>query len=107
MQRSARTDIDNFLSIGYHTLKNRLGIMAKKLTQGKVHTYTVLFEPAGKGYNITFPAIPEICTFGETLREARVMAKDALRCFLESAKQELRPLPKDAVAYRERVRLTA
>lgn len=81
--------------------------MAKKATRGKVYTYTVLFEPAGKGYNVIFPAIPEICTFGETLREARAMAKDALRCFLESAKQERRPPPKDAAAYRERVRLTA
>ena len=33
------------------------------------------------------PAIPEICTFGETLEEAREMARDAIRCYLESALQ--------------------
>jgi predicted RNase H-like HicB family nuclease len=37
------------------------------------------------GYNVIIPAIPEICTFGATLEEAREMAKDAIRCFLESA----------------------
>ena len=31
------------------------------------------------------PAIPEICTYGETLEEAHQMAQDAIRCFLESA----------------------
>jgi predicted RNase H-like HicB family nuclease len=30
------------------------------------------------------PAILEICTFGSTLEEAREMARDAIRCYLES-----------------------
>jgi antitoxin HicB len=48
--------------------------------------YTVVYQrmPEG-GYSVVVPAIPEICTFGETLPEARRMAKDAVRCFLESA----------------------
>ena len=48
--------------------------------------YTVIYQqiPEG-GFNVVVPAIPEICTFGETLAEARRMAQDALRCFLESA----------------------
>jgi len=41
------------------------------------------------------PAIPEICTFGETLPEARRMAKDAVRCFLESALKTGEAIPKD------------
>ena len=79
--------------------------MAKEVKKEKVYTYTVLFEPISRGYNIVFPAIPEICTFGDTLKEARLMAKDALRCFLESAKQERRVFPKDTPALRERVRV--
>ena len=45
--------------------------------------YTVVYQrmPEG-GYSVVVPAIPEICTFGETLPEARRMAKDAVRCFL-------------------------
>ena len=45
------------------------------------------------GYNVVVPAIPEICTFGGTLSEARRMAKDALRCFLESALKTGEPIP--------------
>ena len=47
------------------------------------------------GYNVVVPAIPEICTFGETLSEARRMTKDALCCFLESALKTGEPIPKD------------
>ncbi|MEK7288225.1 MAG: type II toxin-antitoxin system HicB family antitoxin [Elusimicrobiota bacterium] len=44
---------------------------------------TVLFEPAGDGgYNVRIPAIPEICTFGETLDEAKQNAQEAMSaCF--------------------------
>ena len=51
----------------------------------KVYNYTVLFEPMENGgYDVKVPAIPEICTFGDTLEEARDMAEDAIRCYLES-----------------------
>ena len=39
------------------------------------------------------PAIPEICTYGETIEEAREMARDAIRCFLESAFETGEPIP--------------
>jgi len=45
------------------------------------------------GYNVLAPAIPEICTFGETLEEAREMAGDAIRCYLESALETSEPIP--------------
>ena len=51
----------------------------------KKYQYTVFFEPQEGGFNIIVPAIPEICTFGETMEEARAMAEDAIRCYLESA----------------------
>ena len=58
--------------------------------------YTTLFEPMPEGgYNVVVPAIPEICTFGETLEEAREMARDAIRCYLESALQTGEPIPGD------------
>ncbi len=48
-------------------------------------SYTVFFEPLEEeGYNVVVPAIPEICTFGETIEEARNMATDAIRCYLVS-----------------------
>jgi antitoxin HicB len=65
----------------------------------KVYNYTVIFEPVEEGgYNVVVPAIPEICTFGETLKEARMMAEDAIRCYLESALREGEPIPEDIVS---------
>ena len=80
--------------------------MIKKSRQEKVYTYSVFFEPIKGGYNVIFPAIPEICTFGGTLKEAREMAKDALRCFLESTVKERAVLPKDIVPIRERIAIS-
>ena len=53
------------------------------------------------------PAVPEICTFGETLEEAREMARDAIRCYLESALKTGEPIPGDvAEITTERVAVT-
>jgi predicted RNase H-like HicB family nuclease len=58
--------------------------------------YTTVFEPLPEGgYGVLVPALPEICTYGETLEEAREMARDAIRCFLESALKTGVPIPSD------------
>ena len=60
--------------------------MREKVIKTNEYPFTVIYEPLKEGgFNVVFPAIPEICTFGRTLKEAREMAKDALRCYLESA----------------------
>lgn len=69
----------------------------------KKYQYTVLFEPQEGGYNVIVPAIPEICTFGETMLEARAMAEDAIRCYLESALKHGESIPKDAEPTTERL----
>jgi predicted RNase H-like HicB family nuclease len=59
--------------------------------------YTAVFEPAEEGgYIVTFPAIPGLATQGETLDEARVMAADCLRAYLESLRNDDEPLPYEA-----------
>jgi predicted RNase H-like HicB family nuclease len=61
--------------------------------------YTTVFEPLPEGgFNVLIPAIPEICTFGETLEEAREMARDAIRCYLESALKTGEQIPSDITA---------
>ena len=70
----------------------------------KVYNYTVIFEPLKEGgYNVVIPAIPEICTCGETLEEAREMAEDAIRCYLESALKQGEPIPEDKGPSLERI----
>ncbi|OHA03358.1 MAG: hypothetical protein A3J58_01305 [Candidatus Sungbacteria bacterium RIFCSPHIGHO2_02_FULL_52_23] len=60
------------------------------------YSYTVLFEPAEEGgYVVTCPALPGMVTEGDTLKEAREMAKDAILCYLESMQKEGLPIPRD------------
>jgi antitoxin HicB len=62
----------------------------------KVYNYTVVFEPLDRGgYNAVVPAIPEICTCGETLAEAKAMVADAIKCYIESALKANEPIPED------------
>ena len=59
--------------------------------------YTAVFEPAEEGgYIVMFPAIPDLATQGETLDEARAMAADCLRAYLESLQKDGEPLPYEA-----------
>ena len=68
------------------------------------YTYTVLFEPLdGGGYQVMAPAIPEIVTNGKTIEEARAMAQDAIRCFLQSAILTGEAIPRDLQAETERL----
>jgi antitoxin HicB len=58
--------------------------------------YTVVFEPLPEGgFNVFVPALPEICTCGETMEEARAIARDAIRCYLESALETGEYIPND------------
>mgnify|MGYP001610575417 FL=1 len=62
----------------------------------KEYSYTILYEPAEEGgYVVTCPALPGLVTEGETLEEAREMAKDAIRAYLESLRKDGLPLPPD------------
>ena len=60
------------------------------------YSFTVLFEPAAEGgYLVTCPALPGLVTEGDTLREARAMARDAIRAYLESLRKDGEPIPRD------------
>ena len=75
----------------------------KTKQEERVYSYTVFYEPIKGGYNVIFPAISEICAFGKDLKEARAMAEDALRCYLESLEKERVKFPKDSVPLQEKV----
>ena len=50
----------------------------------KEYFYTVIYKPAKEGgYEVTVPVLPGLVTYGRTLEEARKMAKDAIRCYVE------------------------
>jgi antitoxin HicB len=71
------------------------------------YSYTVLFEPMAEGgFQVIVPALPEIVTYGQDLAEAREMARDAIRCVIESNLKEGEPIPNDVEPLSERVSLT-
>jgi predicted RNase H-like HicB family nuclease len=59
------------------------------------YTYTIILEPDPEegGYTVTVPALPGCVTQGETIEEAIVMAKDAIRLFIETLIAEGQPVP--------------
>jgi len=49
-----------------------------------MRTYTFVFSPEPEGgYTVTCPALPGLVTCGETLDEARAMARDAMDGLIE------------------------
>jgi len=60
------------------------------------YSFTVFFEPAVEGgYIVTCPALPGLVTEGDTLSEAKRMARDAIRTYLESLRKDGEPIPSD------------
>jgi len=53
------------------------------------YNFTVLFQPAVEGgYVVTCSPLPGLVTEGDTLAEARLMAQEAIRAYLESLRKD-------------------
>ena len=58
--------------------------------------FTVLYEAAEEGgYIVRCPALPGLVTEGDCLEEARLMASDAIRGYIESLMKDGLPIPSD------------
>lgn len=65
----------------------------KKLKQD-IHQYTAIFElNENDGYTVTVPTLPGLVTKGATLEKARIMTKDAIRCYIEGLKVAKESIP--------------
>ena len=65
------------------------------------YSYTVVYEPAEEGgFVVTVPALSGVVTEGDTLDEAREMAKDAITGYIESLQKDGLdvPLEKEGIA---------
>ena len=68
------------------------------------YSYTVLFVPAEEGgFVVTCPALPGLVTEGDTLEEARAMASDAIRGYIESLRKDRLPIPSDKAPVKEQI----
>ena len=70
-----------------------------KAMRPREHDFTVLFEPAEEGgYIVRCPALPGLVTEGNTLAEARSMALDAIRAYIQSLQKDGLPFRRTAPA---------
>ena len=62
----------------------------------KLLKYTVIYtsEPEG-GFTVTVPALPGCVTYGKDLNEAKKMAIDAIKLYLESLSAHKDQIPSD------------
>lgn len=58
----------------------------------KIFQYDTIFDWNGDGYTVTVPKLPGLVTEGDNLKEAKEMAKDAIRCHIEALLKEKRSL---------------
>ena len=65
--------------------------------------YTVVYEKDEGGYVVTVPALPGVVTEGRTLEEARLMAADAIKCYVESLLKDGEPVPLEQEVNLEKV----
>lgn len=68
--------------------------------------YTVIFQPAEEGgYNVTVPALPGCFTQGDSLEEARVMAREVIQLCVECLQEDGEKVPDDTGLLIERMRV--
>src|SRR5712691_8147576 len=62
----------------------------------RILNFTVVLTPdVTGGYVVTCPALPGLVSEGDTFEEARAMASDAIRGYLESLQKDGEPIPMD------------
>jgi antitoxin HicB len=66
-----------------------------------MRSYTIVLykEPEG-GYSVVVPALKGCATQGETIAEAKRMAKEAIELYLECLVAHDRPVPTDVKSFR-------
>jgi antitoxin HicB len=65
-----------------------------RLPRIKIYEYTTFFQANEHGgYTVVVPALPGLVTEGKNLEDARRMAQDAIRCFIEGLKKAKGKVP--------------
>jgi predicted RNase H-like HicB family nuclease len=56
---------------------------------------------------VTVPALPELVTESKDLEDARSMAKDAVRCYIEGLKKAKEPIPVERESAQVKISIVA
>lgn len=81
--------------------------MKKKTIKEQEYSFTIVYEPIKEGgYQVTVPMLSGLVTYGRDFEEAKKMARDAIRCYLESLRKDKEPIPSEKSLLQERVAVT-
>jgi len=76
--------------------------------RNRIYEYTAFFEANEHGgYTVTVPALPGLVTEGKDLEDARDMARDAIRCYIEGLKKSKEPIPVERETAQFKLSVTA
>ncbi len=71
--------------------------MVKKKITKKVRSYTAFFEKNSNGsYTVTVPSLPGLVTEGKNIEDAKLMAEDAIKCYLEGISKGDEEIPEES-----------
>ncbi|MFZ3201696.1 MAG: type II toxin-antitoxin system HicB family antitoxin [Candidatus Acidiferrales bacterium] len=74
----------------------------------RIYEYTAFFEANEHGgYTVTVPSLPGLVTEGKNLEDARNMAKDAIRCYIDGLKKAKEPIPVEKETAQFKLSVTA
>lgn len=63
----------------------------------KILHYNLIFKPEIEGgFTVIVPSLPGCVSYGKSLKEARIMARDAILGYLYSLKKHNESIPSDA-----------
>ncbi len=62
----------------------------------RILKYTAIYTPEPEGgFTVVVPNLPGCVTYGKDLKEAKKLAEDAIRLYLESLKKHKEPIPQE------------
>jgi predicted RNase H-like HicB family nuclease len=64
---------------------------------GRVQLYRAARARRGRRVHCNCPVLPGLVTEGDTLEEARALAQDAIRAYIESLRKDHLPIPSDTL----------
>lgn len=78
--------------------------MKKDTIKSKEYQFTTLYEPVEEGgYQVIVPSLPGLITYGRSLKEAKKMARDAIKCHLQGLIKEQTKIPIETRFLQEKV----
>lgn len=79
------------------SLLSRLTSQDTILGMTKTMEYKIELEAFDDGFLVSVPALPGCVTWGSSIEEAELMAKDAIRAYVESLEMEGEAIPQEKI----------